>query len=93
MLLRLLLAAFGSGHVDMASNQVKLLRPRMGREIGQEQLNAERERENVRGSSRRTQLGREISLLQCISSSTWCCDLYYVRFIGFLWTEDNAGLT
>lgn len=51
--LRLLLAALGSGHVDMASNQVKLLRPRMGREIGQKQLNAEgergRERELERG--------------------------------------------
>lgn len=31
MLLRLLLAALRSGHVDTASNQVKLLRPRVGR--------------------------------------------------------------
>lgn len=53
--LRLLLAASGSGHVDMASNQVKLLRPRMGREIGQEQLTTERERGRERKREREQQ--------------------------------------
>ncbi len=50
MLLRLLLAAPGSRRVDIASNQVKLLRPPKRREIGQEQLNAQRGRERERES-------------------------------------------
>ena len=56
-----MLAASGSERVDMDSNQVKLLRPPKGREIGQEQLNAEREeeRERRRGREEERERGRE----------------------------------
>lgn len=92
---RLLLLVLNSEHVDMASNQVKLLRLPMGREIGHEQLNAAREQErergcggegesereeNVFGSSSRTQLYGEHQLASAHRENIQHgSDLYYIR--------------